>query len=101
MEEGRADLVGLYFLMDPKLEELGLTDDYEKLGKAAYNDGIRNGLMTQLTRIELGKDIEEAHMRNRQWVSAWVFEKGKEAGVITKETVDGKTFQDQRLPKTT
>ena len=77
--------------MDPKLEELGLTDDYEKLGKAAYNDYIRNGLMTQLTRIELGKDIEEAHMRNRQWVSAWVFEKGKEAGVITKETVDGKT----------
>ncbi|MBQ0738497.1 dipeptidyl-peptidase 3 family protein [Mesonia mobilis] len=91
MEEGRADLVGLYFLMDPKLEELGLTDDYEKLGKAAYNDYIRNGLMTQLTRIELGKDIEEAHMRNRQWVSAWVFEKGKEAGVITKKTVDGKT----------
>ncbi|SHJ11385.1 dipeptidyl-peptidase-3 [Mesonia phycicola] len=91
MEEGRADLVGLYYLMDPKLQELGLTDDYEKLGKAAYNDYLRNGLMTQLTRIELGKDIEEAHMRNRQWVSAWVFEKGQEEGVVVKETVDGKT----------
>ncbi|MBW2961002.1 dipeptidyl peptidase 3 [Mesonia aestuariivivens] len=91
MEEGRADLVGLYYLMDPKLEELGLTDDYKKLGKAAYNDYLRNGLMTQLTRIEVGSDIEEAHMRNRQWVSAWVFEKGKEEGVIVKEKVDGKT----------
>jgi dipeptidyl-peptidase-3 len=94
LEEGRADLVGLYYLMDPKLEELGLTDDYEKLGKAAYNDYIRNGLMTQLVRIDLGKDIEEAHMRNRQWVSAWVFEKGKEEGVIVKETKDGKTSFD-------
>ena len=91
MEEGRADLVGLYYLMDPKLQELGLTVDYVKLGKAAYNDYLRNGLMTQLTRIELGKDIEEAHMRNRQWVSAWVFEKGQEEGIVVKETVDGKT----------
>lgn len=92
LEEGRADLVGLYFLMDPKLEELGLVEDYEKVGKAAYNDYIRNGLMTQLIRIEPGADIEEAHMRNRQWVSAWVFEKGKEQGVIEKVTRDGKTY---------
>lgn len=94
LEEGRADLVGLYFLMDPKLEELGLTDDHEKLGKAAYNDYIRNGLVTQLVRLELGDDVEEAHMRNRQWVSAWVFEKGKEEGVIEKVEKDGKTYYD-------
>ncbi|MUP44655.1 dihydrofolate reductase [Gramella sp. BOM4] len=94
LEEGRADLVGLYYLMDPKLEELGLTDDAEKLGKAAYNDYIRNGLMTQLVRIEQGADIEEAHMRNRQWVSAWVFEKGKEEGVIEKVQKGGKTYYD-------
>ncbi|MDX1543926.1 MAG: dihydrofolate reductase, partial [Christiangramia sp.] len=94
LEEGRADLVGLYYLMDPKLEELGLTDDVEKLGKAAYNDYIRNGLMTQLVRIEQGADIEESHMRNRQWVSAWVFEKGKKEGVIEKVQKDGKTYYD-------
>ena len=94
LEEGRADLVGLYYLMDPKLEELGLTDNSEELGKAAYNDYIRNGLMTQLVRLELGDDVEEAHMRNRQWVSAWVFEKGKEEGVIEKVEKDGKTYYD-------
>jgi len=92
LEEGRADLVGLYYLMDPKIEELGLTDSIENLGKAAYNDYIRNGLMTQLTRLNLGDDVEEAHMRNRQWVSAWVFEKGKEANVIEKVKKDGKTY---------
>ncbi|PZD79630.1 dihydrofolate reductase [Mesonia sp. K7] len=92
LEEGRADLVGLYYLMDPKLQELGLTDNIEKLGKAAYNDYIRNGLMTQLTRLKIGDDIEEAHMRNRQWVSAWVFEKGKEEKVIEKVQENGKTY---------
>lgn len=92
LEEGRADLVGLYYLMDPKLEELGLVDDHQKLGKAAYDGYIRNGLMTQLIRLEPGADIEEAHMRNRQWVSAWVFEKGQEKGVIEKVTRDGKTY---------
>lgn len=92
LEEGRADLVGLYYLMDPKIEELGLTDSIENLGKAAYNDYIRNGLMTQLTRLNLGDDVEEAHMRNRQWVSAWVFEKGKDANVIEKVKKDGKTY---------
>lgn len=92
MEEGRADLVGLYYLMDPKLEELGLVDDHVKLGKAAYDGYIRNGLMTQLIRLEPGANIEEAHMRNRQWVSAWVFEKGRERNIIEKVTRDGKTY---------
>jgi dipeptidyl-peptidase-3 len=92
LEEGRADLVGLYYLMDPKLEELGLVDDYEKVGKAAYDGYIRNGLMTQLIRLEPGANIEEAHMRNRQWVSAWVFEKGREKDIIEKVTRDGKTY---------
>jgi dipeptidyl-peptidase-3 len=92
LEEGRADLVGLYFLMDEKLEEIGLTDNAEKLGMSAYDDYIRNGLMTQFVRIELGKDVEEAHMRNRYWVSAWVFEKGQEDNVIEKVSKDGKTF---------
>jgi dipeptidyl-peptidase-3 len=94
LEEGRADLVGLYYLMDPKLEELGLVEDSEKVGKAAYDGYIRNGLMTQLIRLEPGADVEEAHMRNRQWVSAWVFEKGKDEGVIEKVTRDGKTYYD-------
>ncbi len=92
LEEGRADLVGLYYLMDPKLQELGLVDDYKKVGKAAYDGYIRNGLMTQLIRLEPGADIEEAHMRNRQWVSAWVFEKGREKGIIEKNVRDGKTY---------
>ncbi|HET8886172.1 MAG TPA: dihydrofolate reductase [Salinimicrobium sp.] len=92
LEEGRADLVGLYYLMDPKLEELGLTDDWEKTGKAAYDGYIRNGLMMQLIRLEPGADIEEAHMRNRQWVSAWVFEKGQDENVIEKVTREGKTY---------
>ncbi len=94
MEEGRADLVGLYYLMDPKIQELGLTNDWQKTGKAAYDGYIRNGLMTQLRRLNIGDNVEEAHMRNRQWVSAWVFEKGKEEGVIEKVTRDGKTYFD-------
>ncbi|GGW21866.1 dipeptidyl-peptidase 3 family protein [Arenibacter certesii] len=92
IEEGRADLIGLYYLMDPKLQELGLVDDWEKLGKAAYDGYIRNGLMTQLVRINLGDDIEEDHMVNRQWVSAWAFEKGKADNVIEKITREGKTY---------
>ena len=92
LEEGRADLLALYYLMDPKLEELGLVDDSEKLGKAAYDGYIRNGLMTQLIRIEPGDDIEEDHMVNRQWVSAWVYEKGLPDQVIEKVTRDGKTY---------
>ena len=92
LEEGRADLVGLFYLYDPKLQELGLVEDWKKTGMAAYNDYIRNGLMTQLIRLEPGADIEEAHMRNRQWVSAWVFEKGKKDNVIEKLTRNGKTY---------
>jgi len=92
MEEGRADLLGLYYLMDPKLQELGLTDDWQKLGKAAFDGYIRNGLITQLIRIKLGDDIEEDHMVNRQWVSAWVFEKGREDNVIEKVERDGKSY---------
>ncbi len=92
LEEGRADLVGLYYLYNPKLQELGLVDDWKKVGMAAYDGYIRNGMMTQLIRLELGKDVEEAHMRNRQWVSAWVFEKGQKDNVIEKITRDGKTY---------
>lgn len=92
LEEGRADLVALYYLYDPKLQELGLVDDWQKVGKAAYDGYIRNGLLTQLIRLKLGDDVEEAHMRNRQWVSAWVFEKGKADNVIEKVTRDGKTY---------
>ena len=84
MEEGRADLVGLYYLMDPKLEELGLTDNFKELGMAAFDGYIRNGLMAQLIRINLGNDIEEDHMVNRQWVSAWAFEQGAKENVIEK-----------------
>lgn len=92
LEEGRADLVGLYYLYNPKLQELGLVDDWKSVGKAAYDGYIRNGLMTQLIRLNLGDDVEEAHMRNRQWVSAWVYEKGKTDNVIEKVTRDGKTY---------
>ncbi|MBK5214827.1 MAG: dihydrofolate reductase [Flavobacteriaceae bacterium] len=92
LEEGRADLVGLYYLYSPKLQELGLVDDWKKVGMAAYDGYIRNGLMTQLIRLNLGDDVEEAHMRNRQWVSAWVYEHGKKDNVIEKITRDGKTY---------
>ncbi|NMH86517.1 dipeptidyl-peptidase 3 family protein [Flavivirga algicola] len=92
LEEGRADLVGLYYLYDAKLQELGLVDDWKSVGKTAYDDYIRNGLVMQLIRLNLGDDVEEAHMRNRQWVSAWVFEKGKTDHVIEKVVRDGKTY---------
>lgn len=92
IEEGRADLVGLYYLYSPKLQELGLVDDWKSVGKAAYDGYIRNGLMTQLIRLNLGDDVEEAHMRNRQWVSAWAFEQGKRNNVIEKITRNGKTY---------
>jgi len=92
LEEGRADLVGLYYLYSPKLQELGLVDNWEGVGKAAFDGYIRNGLMTQLIRLNLGDDVEESHMRNRQWVSAWAFEKGAADNVIEKVTRDGKTY---------
>ena len=92
LEEGRADLVGLFYLYNPKIQELGLVDDWKKTGMESYDSYIRNGLMTQLVRLDLGADIEEAHMRNRQWVSAWAFEKGKKDNVIEKISRDGKTY---------
>lgn len=91
MEEGRADLVALYYMMDPKLVEIGVMPSLE-LGKAEYDRYIRNGLLTQLYRIEPGKNIEEAHMRNRQEIAAWVYEKGRDENVIERRERDGKTF---------
>jgi dipeptidyl-peptidase-3 len=91
LEEARADLVALYFMVDPKLVELGVMKDAEA-GKAAYDAYIRNGLLVQLARLELGEDLEEAHMRNRQMIAAWVFEKGKADNVIEKVQKDGETF---------
>ncbi|MBL7980737.1 MAG: dihydrofolate reductase [Flavobacteriales bacterium] len=95
LEEGRADLVALYFVMDPKLVELGVMPSLE-VGKAEYDSYIRNGLMVQLRRIKPGKVIEEAHMRNRQWVSAWVYEKGMADSVIVKVQRNGETYFDIR-----
>ncbi|MBC7846133.1 MAG: dihydrofolate reductase [Flavobacterium sp.] len=92
LEEGRADLVGLYYVYSPKLQELGLVDDWKKLGMESYDAYIRKGLMEQLERLEPGTNIEEAHMRNRQYVSAWAFEKGKKDNVIEKITRNGKTY---------
>ncbi len=91
IEEGRADLVGLYFGMDPKLVELGLMESLE-VGKAEYDSYIRNGLMLQLRRLKMGEEIEEAHMRNRQLVAGWAYEKGKAENVIEKKVKDGKTY---------
>jgi dipeptidyl-peptidase-3 len=92
LEEGRADLVGLYYLYNPKIQELGLVDNWKELGMQCYDSYIRNGLMTQLVRLQLGANIEESHMRNRQWVSAWVYEKGKKDNVIEMITRNGKTY---------
>jgi dipeptidyl-peptidase-3 len=91
IEESRADLFAFYYLMDPKMVELGLLPTLEA-AKADYDANIRNGLMTQLTRIEPGKTIEQAHMRGRAMVSHWVYEKGKPDNVISREVKDGKTY---------
>ena len=91
LEEGRADLVALYYLLNPKLIELGLMETLE-IGKAEYDSYIRNGLMAQLRRIEKGEIIEEAHMRNRQMVAGWVYEKGQAENVIEKKQKEGKTY---------
>lgn len=91
LEEGRADLVALYFLLDNKLVDLGLMPSLE-VGKTEYDSYIRNGMMLQLRRVEPGEVIEEAHMRNRQLVASWAYEKGLEANVIEKKVVDGKTY---------
>lgn len=93
LEEARADLVGLYYIMDQKLVDLKLIESLE-VGKAEYDNYIRNGLMTQLQRLELGQNVEEEHMQNRQLVASWVFEKGKADKVIVKVTRNGKTYYD-------
>ncbi len=91
LEEGRADLVALYYLMDPKLVELGVMPSLD-YGKAAYDEYITKGIIVQLARIKLGKDVEEAHMRNRQMVALWCYEKGKKENVIEKKNVGGNTY---------
>ena len=92
MEEGRADLLALYYVYNSKIQELGLVDDWKAVGKASYDGYIRNGMMTQLIRLNLGDDVEQAHMRNRKWVSEWVYEKGLNDNVIEKVKRDGKTY---------
>ncbi len=91
LEEARADLVALYYIMNPKLVEIGLMESIE-CGKAEYESYIRNGLMLQLRRIELGQNIEQDHMRNRQLVASWAYEKGLKENVIEKKIKDNKIF---------
>ncbi|MFT7332954.1 MAG: dipeptidyl-peptidase-3 [Sphingobacteriales bacterium] len=91
LEEARADLVALYYAMDQKLVDLGVMPSTDA-GKAEYDSYIRNGLLTQLRRLELGEDIEEDHMRNRQLNALWAYEKGKAENVIEKKMKDGKTY---------
>jgi len=91
LEESRADLFALYYGYDQKLIDLGLMPSLD-VGKAEYISYIRNGLMTQLKRVEIGKDIEQSHMRNRQLISKWVYEKGQADKVIEKKIKDGKTY---------
>ncbi len=91
IEESRADLIALYYLPDSKLVELALFPNSEAY-KAEYDKFIRNGLMLQLFRIKLGENIEEPHMRNRQLISMWAYEMGKDEKVIEKKINDGKTY---------
>lgn len=91
IEEARADLFGLYYVADSKLVELGLTPNAEAY-KAEYYNFLMNGLMTQLVRIEPGNQVEEAHMRNRQLIARWVFEKGAADKVVEMVKRDGKTY---------
>lgn len=91
LEETRADLFALYYLADPKMIELGLLDNPDAY-KASYYKYLLNGLMTQLVRIEPGKDVEEAHMRNRKLIAEWVLEKGAPEKVVELVKIDGKTY---------
>ena len=91
IEEARADLFGLYYLADAKLVEWGLVPDAEAY-KAEYYSYMMNGLMTQLVRIEPGRTVEEAHMRNRQLIARWVLEQGREAKVVELVVREGKTY---------
>jgi dipeptidyl-peptidase-3 len=91
LEEARADLVGLYYIMDPKLVELGLMPSVEA-AQTEYDFTISNGIMRQLNRIELGNDVEEAHMRNRQLIAAWAYAMGNDDNVVERRVRDGKTY---------
>jgi dipeptidyl-peptidase-3 len=91
LEEARADLVALYYVLDPKMQELGLMDS-DEAGKAEYDSYIRNGMMLQLRRLKPGEELEEDHMRNRQLVASWAYEKGLPENVIEKKVVEGKTY---------
>lgn len=91
LEEARADLFGLYYLADPKMVELNILPDMQAY-KAEYCSYIRNGLMTQLARVELGKDVTESHMQNRMLIASWCFEHGQERQVIEKKLEHGKTY---------
>ena len=91
LEEARADLFALYYIMDPKLVELGIVSSPE-VARCEYNSYIRNGLLTQLTRIKRGNSLEESHMRNRQLIAAWVYEQGKERNVIERVVQENKTY---------
>ena len=91
LEEGRADLFGLYYIMDPKLVEMNLVES-DEVGKSEYDGYIRNGLMLQLRRLKRGEKIEQSHMRNRAYISRWDFEKGQPDNVIEKKIIKGKTF---------
>lgn len=91
LEETRADLFGLYYMADPKLVELGILPDMEAY-KAQYSNYIRNGLMVQFSRVELGRKNTEAHMQNRKLIAEWCYEQGKADNVIEKKVRDGKTY---------
>ncbi|MDR0983339.1 MAG: dipeptidyl peptidase 3 [Culturomica sp.] len=91
IEEARADLFALYYIMDKKLQELGIVEN-DDVAKCEYNSYIRGGLLTQLTRIKLGCNVEESHMRNRQMIASWVYEKGRAENVIEKIFENGKTY---------
>ena len=91
LEEARADLFALYYIMDNKMIKLGLMPNLD-VAKSEYNGYIRNGLMTQLTRVKFGKDIQQAHMRNRQLIAKWSYEKGKNENVIEKKIRNHKTY---------
>lgn len=95
LEEARADIIALYYILDPKIVELGLLPSIDA-GKAEYDSFISNGLLKQLRRLSPGEDIEESHMRNRQLIAAWAYEKGKDDQVIVQVERDGKIYYDIR-----
>ena len=91
LEEARADLVALYFILDDKMQEIGLMENKEA-GYAEYDNYMANGMMLQLQRILPGDDIEESHMRNRQLVASWAYERGKDNNVVERKSIEGKTY---------